>query len=184
MKKKYLKVILKEILSTSLYLLGLLVVVFFVTEYIFQRTQVVGASMENTLHDGDHLMVDKFTYYFDDPLRYDIIVFPYRHQENIYYIKRIIGLPNETIEIDENGVIYIDGEVLIESYGKEVIQNQGIASEVIELGDDEYFLLGDNRNNSTDSRDIRVGVVTRSEIVGRAYVRIWPITEFKILEHQ
>lgn len=184
MKKKYIKIILKEILSTSIYLMILLVSVFLVTEYVFQRTQVVGASMENTVHDGDHLMVDKITYRFHDPVRYDIIVFPYRYQENTYYIKRIIGLPNETVCIDENGAIYINGEILTEPYGKEVIQNPGIAIEEIQLGSDEYFLLGDNRNSSTDSRDSRVGVITRSEIIGRAYIRVWPLKDFKILEHQ
>ncbi|MFI3200256.1 MAG: signal peptidase I [Eubacteriales bacterium] len=184
MKKSKMKAILKEILSTSIYLLCLLVAVFLVTEYVFQRTQVKGASMENTVHDGDHLIVDKITYRFQDPLRYDIIVFPYRYQENTYYIKRIIGLPNETIQIDERGVIYINGEVLLESYGKEVIKESGIATQEIQLGTNEYFLLGDNRNNSTDSRDSRVGVITRSEIIGRAYMRVWPLTDFKILEHQ
>ena len=74
------------------------------------------------------------------------MVFPFQYKEDTYYIKRIIGLPGETVQIDSNGVIYIDGEELEESYGREVIQNPGEAAEPVELGEDEYFVLGDNRN--------------------------------------
>ena len=74
--------------------------------------------METTLSDGDNLIVDKITYRFSDPQRFDIIVFPFQYQENTYYIKRIIGLPGETVQIDQNGTIYINGEILVENYGK------------------------------------------------------------------
>ncbi len=176
--------ILKEVLSTSLYLLFVLVATYLLTNYVVERTQVIGASMENTVHDGDQLLVDKITYAFYDPVRFDIIVFPYHYKEDTFYIKRIIGLPNETVQIDQNGIIYINGNPLFESYGKEVIEDPGIASEPIVLGDDEYFVLGDNRNNSTDSRDSRVGVIKQDEIVGRAYIRIWPFSDIEILKHQ
>lgn len=139
--------------------------------------------MENTLSDGDNLIVDKITYRFSDPKRYDIIVFPYQYEENTYFIKRIIGLPGETVQIVD-GIIYIDGEALQESYGREVMKNSGLAADPVTLGEDEYFVLGDNRNDSTDSRDPSVGKIPRDRIIGRAWVRIWPLSKIGILRHQ
>ena len=105
---------LKEILSTSIYLLMVLALTFLVVTYVGQRTKVSGSSMEPTLNDGDNLIVDKISYRFAEPERFDIIVFPFRYEERTYYIKRIIGLPGETVYIDDNGNIYIDGEILEE----------------------------------------------------------------------
>ena len=173
----------REIVSTIVYLLAVVALTFLFVQYVGQRTHVNGASMNNTLQDGDNLIVDKISYRFRDPERFDIIVFPYQHQEDTYYIKRIIGLPGETVQI-EDGIIYINGEVLEESYGKEVMRNAGIASQLIELGEDEYFVLGDNRNNSSDSRDPSVGNIKEEDIIGRAFIRIWPFSEFGILKHQ
>ena len=169
-----MKKVLKEILSTSLYILFVLCAVYLVIHFVGQRTQVQGSSMEPKLSSEDNLIVDKISYRFHDPERFDIVVFPFRYEENTFYIKRVIGLPGETVRIDEKGNILINGEILEESYGKEVIQSPGRAYEDIVLADDEYFLMGDNRNNSTDSRDPSVGNVRRDEIVGRAWLRIWP----------
>lgn len=175
---------LKEVLSTSLYLLIVLVLTFLLVTYVGQRTKVIGSSMEPMLSDGDNLIVDKITYRFEDPKRYDIIVFPFRYAEKTYYIKRIIGLPGETIYIDEAGTIYIDGEVLEEHYGKETITDPGRAYEPITLGEDEYFVMGDNRNNSSDSRDPVVGNIHRDEFVGKAWMRIWPFQSMGMIKHQ
>ncbi len=179
-----MKKVLKEILSTSLYILFVLCAVYLVIHFVGQRTQVQGHSMEPTLSTEDNLIVDKISYRFHDPERFDIVVFPFRYEENIFYIKRVIGLPGETIRIDEKGNILINGEILEESYGKEVIQSPGRAYEEIVLADDEYFLMGDNRNNSTDSRDPSVGNVRRDEIVGRAWLRIWPLDQVGFIEHR
>ena len=135
-----MKNILKEILSTSIYLLVVLCAAYLIITYVGQRTQVSGSSMETTLSDGDNLLVDKITYRFSDPKRFDIIVFPFQYDTDTYYIKRIIGMPGETVQIDYDGNIYIDGEILEESYGREVIQNPGRAAEPITLGEDEYFV--------------------------------------------
>ena len=175
--------LMKEIISTVVYLLVVVALTFLFVEFVGQRTHVNGDSMNATLENGDNLIVDKISYRFKNPERYDIIVFPYKYQEKTYYIKRIIGLPGETVEI-EDGVIYINGEVLEENYGKEVMRSSGIASEPIELGEDEYFVLGDNRNNSSDSRDPSVGNIKKDDIVGRAFIRIWPFDKFGILKHQ
>ena len=179
-----MKNILKEILSTSVYLLVVLLVTYLIVNYVGQRTQVVGSSMESTLSDGDNLIVDKITYRFQDPERYDIIVFPFKYEKSTYYIKRIIGLPGESVRIDNNGVIYVNGEIMNENYGREVILDPGVAKNEITLGKDEYFVLGDNRNNSTDSRDPMVGNIHRDDILGRAWLRIWPLSKFELLEHQ
>lgn len=179
-----MKKVLKEIFNTSIYLLVVIGLVYLVITYVGQRTEVNGESMENTLSNEDNLIVDKLTYRFSDPKRYDIIVFPFRYADNTFYIKRIIGMPGETVQIDREGNIYINGEVLEESYGREVIQNPGLAANTIQLGQDEYFVMGDNRNNSSDSRDPMVGNIHRDEIIGRAWVRIWPLHKFGILKHQ
>lgn len=173
----------REIISTVLYLLAVVALTFLFVQFVGQRTHVNGDSMNATLEDGDNLIVDKISYRFTDPDRFDIIVFPYQYQENTYYIKRIIGMPGETIQI-QDGMIYIDGEVLEESYGKDVMQYAGIASDPIELGEDEYFVLGDNRNNSSDSRDPSVGNIKEDQIIGKAFIRIWPLSKFGVLRHQ
>ncbi len=171
-------------MSMSIYLLVVLLLTFLVVTYVGQRTKVIGSSMEPKLSDGDNLIVDKISYRFEEPERFDIIVFPFKYAKKTYYIKRIIGMPGETIFIDENGTIFIDGEVLEESYGREVIINPGRAYEPITLGEDEYFVMGDNRNNSSDSRDPVVGNVHRNEFIGKAWMRIWPLSEMGMIKHQ
>ena len=175
--------IVREVLSFFLYVAIVVGITFLIIHFVGQRTYVSGSSMENTLSDGDNLIVDKITYRFSDPKRYDIIVFPYQYEENTYFIKRIIGLPGETVQIVD-GIIYIDGEALQESYGREVMKNSGLAADPVTLGEDEYFVLGDNRNDSTDSRDPSVAKIPRDRIIGRAWVRIWPLSKIGILRHQ
>ena len=179
-----MKKVLREVLSTSIYILFVLCAVYLLIHFVGQRTQVLGSSMEPKLSSEDNLIVDKITYRFHDPERYDIIVFPFRYEDNTFYIKRIIGLPGETVQIDDEGNILINGEVLKEGYGREVIKSPGRAYEEIQLGDDEYFVMGDNRNNSTDSRDPSVGNITRDEIIGRAWLRIWPFDKFGLIKHR
>ena len=179
-----MKNVLKEILSTSIYLLVVLCAAYLIITYVGQRTQVSGSSMETTLSENDNLIVDKLTYRFNDPERFDIIVFPVAYGTETYYIKRIIGLPGETVRIDSEGNIYINDELLEESYGRERIANPGKAENGITLGEDEYFVLGDNRNDSVDSRMETVGNIKKENIVGRAWIRIWPFNKFGILKHQ
>ena len=140
--------------------------------------------MDPMLNDGDYLIVDKISYRFQEPKRYDIIVFPFRYAEETYYIKRIIGMPGETVYIDDQGLIYIDGEVLKESYGKEPVADPGRAYEAVTLGEDEYFVMGDNRKNSSDSRDPVVGNIHRDEFIGKAWMRIWPFNKMGMIKHQ
>ncbi len=174
----------QETASFILYIAIVFLLTYLVIHYVGQRTQVSGMSMEYTLSDGDNLIVDKISYRFHKPERFDIIVFPYQHEENTYYIKRIIGLPGETVQIGEDGTIFIDGEELEESYGREAIQDPGAAREPVALADGEYFVLGDNRNASSDSRDPNVGVIKGKDIIGRAWLRIFPFHKFGFVKHK
>ena len=134
--------------------------------------------MEPTLHDGESLLIEKVTYRFKDAERFDIIVFPYRYGNEEYFIKRVIGLPGETVRIDTEGNIYINDVLLEEHYGAEIIQDPQRALEGVTLGEDEYFVMGDNRNHSMDSRDPSVGNINKKDILGHAFVRIYPFDRF------
>ena len=173
----------REIINTVLYFIILFVAVWAIVTFVGQRTVVNGVSMYDTLNDGDNLWVDKFSYHFKDPQRFDIVVFPMYDGEE-YFIKRIIGLPGETVRIDHQGNIYINGEKLEESYGYETIEPEmiGRAFDGVTLGDDEYFVMGDNRNESEDSRFDIVGNVKRKDLMGKAVFRLWPITSFGTLD--
>ena len=170
-----------DIVNMVLYIAIVLLLTYLFLAFVGQRTVVSGSSMESTLHDGDQLLVDKLSYHIRDPKRFEIVVFPYQYEEDTYYIKRVIGLPGETVRIDLDGNIYIDGEILAENYGREVILNPGLAADPVTLGADEYFVMGDNRNNSTDSRFENVGPIKRDDIIGRAILRVYPFQTIKVL---
>jgi signal peptidase I len=170
------------LLDLIFYALLIFVCIYIIPNYVIQRTVVDGSSMEDTLHDGDQLYVEKVSYHFDALKRFDIIVFyPYGRENEDYYVKRIIGLPGETIQIIGSD-IYIDGQVLSEHYGKELITDPGRAAEPITLGEDEYFVLGDNRSVSKDSRSEDVGNVDRKNIGGRVILRIKPFSKFGLVD--
>lgn len=173
---------IRELGSLAAYLLVAVVATYLIVQFVGQRTQVLGSSMESTLSDGENLIMDKITYRFREPERFEVIIFPYQHDRKTHYIKRIIGLPGETVQI-QGGVIYINGAVLEENYGREVMRSAGEATFPITLGPDEYFVLGDNRNNSSDSRDPSVGLIKRQDIMGRAWLRVWPLSKFGFVSH-
>lgn len=176
--------ILKELGGWILYILIIVGLTYLIITFVGQRTRVSGSSMETTLSDGDNLIVDKLSYRFQEPKRYDIIVFPYQHEENTFYIKRIIGLPGETVQVVD-GYTYVNGEILSSDvYGAEVMDSPGIAVQPIELGEDEYFVLGDNRNHSSDSREASVGVLKREHLIGKAWVRIYPFDSVGVIRHE
>ena len=178
-----MKEIIKELAGWLLYIVLIIDFTWFVVTFVGQRTEVSGSSMETTLSDKDQLIVDKMTYRFRDPKRYDIVVFPYQYQDNTYYIKRIIGLPGETVQI-LSGMVYIDGMRLDEHYGNEMMENPGIAEEPLTLDENEYFVLGDNRNNSSDSRASDVGLIHRKDLIGRAWIRVWPLSQIGVIHHE
>lgn len=174
--------IVKELLSLIIYIGAVILVCFIIITFVGCRSKVDGSSMNPTLQNEDSLWVDKLSYTFGDPKRFDIVIFDY--DENTTYVKRIIGLPGETVRIDADGNIYVNEELLQENYGAERIlpTKIGRASQPIKLGEDEYFVLGDNRNNSSDSRWADVGNVKREDIVGKAILRIYPFSSFGLIE--
>ncbi len=175
----------REILGWVVYIAIVICATYLIVNFVGQRTRVSGSSMLPTLCDSDNLIVDKISYRFRDPERFEVVVFPYRAMEETYYIKRIIGLPGETVQII-GGYIYIDGKKLDESYGLEVIDSDkyGIAATPIILGEDEYFVMGDNRNASADSRESAVGLIHKDEFIGRAWIRIWPLKSIGVISNE
>lgn len=167
--------IISYILEFAIYIALILVCVFWVPEHVMQRTVVSGESMENTLHDGESLLVQKIAY---EPSRYDIVVFyPLGRDHDEYYVKRVYGMPGETVQIKGKD-IYINGQKIEDTYAKNDMDDSGIAEEPLTLGDDEYFVLGDNRRVSKDSRDPEVGPVKKENIAGHVILRIWPLAKF------
>lgn len=177
-KKKW-----KNEIGAMWYFIIIMIAAFFVYHFIGQQVEVNGNSMQPTLQNGDRLILEKVSYYFTEPKRFDIIVFrPYIEQKSLYYIKRIIGLPGETVQIIGNTIL-INGKPLEEHYGREAMLDAGNARKKIKLASDEYFVLGDNRNDSTDSR-FQIGNIKRSAILGRTFFRIWPWNQIELLKHQ
>lgn len=152
-----------------------------VPKFVIERISVKGVSMEDTLHDKEQLIMEKISYKFGEPKRFDIVILmPYGKDIDEHYVKRVIGLPGETIEIKE-GLIYINGKLLKEDYGKEIILDGGVASEPVSLGEDEYFVMGDNRNDSCDSRDESLGPIKKELIEGKVVFRIWPLKKLGLI---
>ena len=156
--------------------------------YIMERTVVSGESMEDTLHHNESLLVNKLSYRFGDPERYDIIVFrPKGQNVDEYYVKRIYGLPGETIYIDKNS-IYVNGEKVDDPYAKDAMDDDlieiGTPDKPYTLKENEYYVLGDHRSVSMDSRyspesdEDAPGPVKRENIVGKVFIRIWPLNKF------
>ena len=171
----------KAIVETVILLAVSALLLFGVPRFLMERVIVDGPSMESTLQDGDNILVEKVSRYFGALDRFDIIVFypdeEAKESNGRYYIKRIIGLPGETVRIDGE-VIYINGEPLEESFGSTSMGAPGAAKNEITLGEDEYFVLGDNRAISKDSRSEMVGNVPRSRIGGKMILRVFPLGKF------
>lgn len=164
----------KRILGFSWRIVLLLV---FLAILSVRRAEVYGDSMVPTLVEGEVLLMDTLLFRMAGPDRFDLVVFDYRYQGDYSYIKRVIGLPGETIQIVD-GIVYINGEPLEDDISSESIEKPKRAMVPIVLDENEYFVLGDNRNNSSDSRDYDIGNVLKDEIVGRVFFRVWPFQCF------
>ena len=164
--------LLREALETIL----LTLIIFLALNTATGRFQVRGSSMETTLHDGQYLVISKLTYWVHPPERGDIIVFHPPNSTADDYIKRVVGLPGEQVEI-RDGAVWVDGLLLEEPY----ITNPGFYSGAWSLGDEEHFVLGDNRGNSSDSHSW--GMLPQENIVGKAWLCYWPPEEWSLVAH-
>lgn len=169
--------ITKMIIKTLIWTVQIAAVIFlayFIIYYALEKTNMPGSSMGVTLKENDPIIINKFSYRFSDPKRFDIIIFKQTGREHGFYnIKRIIGLPGEKLLIKDNQ-IYINDEPIEEIINVEPMANYGLANEEILLESNEYFVLGDNRNNSEDSRFASIGNIRKEEIIGKAFIRLSP----------
>src|SRR5205814_171918 len=171
----------KSFVRDTLEIVFLALVLYVVIQYAVQTVHVLGSSMYPSLHDNDLLVASKISYKLHAPQRGDIIVFKPPDEASRDFIKRIIALPGERIRIS-NSVVYINGQVLREPYLPEkwTYNNNWPASGQDQLvPPDEYFVMGDNRNHSSDSRNFNF--IERSSILGKAEVRIWPLGQVGFL---
>ena len=133
------------------------------------RTTVVGNAMNDTLTNEEQILVNRFVYNVSSPKQGDVIAFlPNGNEKSHYYVRRVVACPGDTVQI-KDGKVYVNGEVYQEKIMVASIEDAGVASEEIKLGDDEYFVLGDKRNNSEDSRLANIGNVKKSYIIGKAW---------------
>ena len=168
-KKKINFAVVKEVLSWTVEIALTLLIAFTFVYFIGLRTSVVGQSMSKTLNGGDQILVNRFVYKVTDPKTNDIVVFlPNGNEKSHYYVRRVIACPGDTVQI-KNGKVYINGALYKEDIVSASIEDPGVAADEVKLGDDEYFVLGDNRNSSEDSRMANIGNVKKDYIIGKAW---------------
>lgn len=177
-RRKVNKTLAKEVATwigeIAIAVLFALVLVYFVG----YRADVVGPSMLGTLAEGDEVLVNRFVYKLTQPKTNDIVVFfPNGNEKSHLYIKRVIGVPGDTVQI-KNGTVYVNGKVFDEKIEAASIEHAELAEDEIEVGEDEFFVLGDNRNNSEDSRYANIGNVQKEYIVGKAWFIVSPLKDF------
>ncbi len=168
-KKKISSAALREIAQWFFLVFTAVLIATVLVFSIGMRTSVIGVSMEPGLYNGQEILINHLIYKFVNPNRGDVVVFlPNGNQNTHYYVKRVVGLPGETIQIRDER-LYVNGVLAEEDESYDKMADAGIAENEITLGIDEYFVLGDNRNNSEDSRSGNIGPIKRDDITGKAW---------------
>ena len=168
-KKKISSAALREIAQWFFLVFTAILIATVLVFSIGMRTSVIGVSMEPGLYNGQEILINHLIYKFINPKRGDVVVFlPNGNQNTHYYVKRVVGLPGETIQIRDER-LYVNGVLAEEDESYDKMADAGIAENEITLGIDEYFVLGDNRNNSEDSRSGNIGPIKRDDITGKAW---------------
>lgn len=180
-KKKINMSIVKEVISWVVEIAITLVIAFTFVYFVGLRTSVIGQSMADTLSNGDQILVNRFIYKVTDPKPNDLIVFlPNGNEKSHYYVKRVIAVPGDTVQI-KSGAVYVNGELFEEEVDVSAMEEAGLAVDEIKLEEDEYFVLGDNRNNSEDSRYANIGNVKKEYMIGKAWFVVSPFKKFGFL---
>ena len=162
----------KEALTWTIQIVAVIFIAYVCVSFFGIRSNVVGQAMAKTLNSGDQVLINKFIYIISSPKAGDIVVFlPNGNEKSHYYVRRVIGVPGDTVQI-KNGAVYINDTLFNEIVDVSAMEDAGIASEEIKLGKNEYFVLGDNRNNSEDSRYANIGNIKEEYIVGQAWFRL------------
>ena len=164
---------IKRILNTLLIVFAAVVLGFGVTQFVMQSVYMTGPSMQETLKDGDEMLLNKFAYKLGRIKRFDIVAIKKIGSNDYYDIKRVVGIPGDTISVVA-GRLVINGKQISSNYSFSVINSPGVLSESMKLGEDDYFCIGDNTSNSEDSRFINYGNVQKSEIKGKISYIVFP----------
>ncbi len=172
-----------EILTTLIYVVAALILALLLNRFVIQKVEVDQNSMFDTLKPKDQLFVEKVTNYFSNPSRNDIVVFKAPEKSALdngkYWIKRVIGVPGDTLVMKEDGV-YVNDRRIEEDYVDGGLGDPGLLAQPYTLGDNEYFVMGDNREVSRDSRE--VGPISKEDMMGRVCLRIWPLNKFGTID--
>lgn len=171
-----------EVGHWAISILVVVILAYSIVTFGVQSVTMIGQSMDPALTNQDVVLINKRAYTFHNPERYDIVAFKLKEDmENYFNIKRIIGLPGEKIQI-KNGRIFIDGNVRTDLPFEDLVMTEGLALAEITLGEDEYFLMGDNCNNSEDSRYVNIGNISEKEISGKVFFRVAPRSSFGLIK--
>ncbi len=173
-----MKDFMSEVGRWAISILVVVILAYSIVTFGVQSVTMIGQSMDPALTNQDVVLINKQAYTFDEPQRYDIVAFKLKEDTEGYFnIKRIIGLPGEKVQI-KNGHIFINGDVVSDLPFDDLIMTEGLAIDEVTLGEDEYFLMGDNCNNSEDSRYVNIGNISLKEISGKVFFRVSPRSKF------